>query len=156
MNSRQIFFALLIVLMATIVTASPLNLDQLIERKNAQKDESPSKEKNGEVKATLSRPGRDTSGNYERDLAAPSVSYATFYLKSVVKVELNQVGLKILYQEAKILELHNGIIKDKLYGCEQLLASVDQRVYGVNQHLPNFLMSFIRHQPHLCYRNPGE
>ncbi|CAG8711174.1 uncharacterized protein OCT59_005032 [Rhizophagus irregularis] len=68
MNSRQIFFALLIVLMATIVTASPLNLDQLIERKNAQKDESPSKEKNGEVKATLSRPGRDTSGNYERDL----------------------------------------------------------------------------------------
>ncbi|POG57784.1 hypothetical protein GLOIN_2v1737016, partial [Rhizophagus irregularis DAOM 181602=DAOM 197198] len=51
MNSRQIFFALLIVLMATIVTASPLNLDQLIKRKNAQKDESPSKEKDGKVKA---------------------------------------------------------------------------------------------------------
>ncbi|PKY60601.1 hypothetical protein RhiirA4_484491 [Rhizophagus irregularis] len=31
MNLRQIFFALLIVLMATIVTASPLNLDQLIK-----------------------------------------------------------------------------------------------------------------------------
>ncbi|CAB4407613.1 unnamed protein product [Rhizophagus irregularis] len=56
MNSRQIFFALLIVLMATmatIVTASPLNLDQLIERKNAQKVKSPSKEKNGKVKVTF-------------------------------------------------------------------------------------------------------
>ncbi|EXX73975.1 hypothetical protein RirG_055420 [Rhizophagus irregularis DAOM 197198w] len=53
MNSRQIFFALLIVLMATIVTASPLNLDQLIERKNAQKDENPLKEKNGKVKSTF-------------------------------------------------------------------------------------------------------
>ncbi|RGB33842.1 hypothetical protein C1646_761252 [Rhizophagus diaphanus] len=59
MNSRQIFFALLIVLMATIVTTSPLNLDQLIERKNAQK-ESPSKEKNGEVKATITSPSKDT------------------------------------------------------------------------------------------------
>ncbi|RGB27138.1 hypothetical protein C1646_769519 [Rhizophagus diaphanus] len=53
MNSRQIFFALLIVLMATIVTASPLNLDQLTKRRNAQKDKSPSKEKNGEVKIAL-------------------------------------------------------------------------------------------------------
>ncbi|CAB4398055.1 unnamed protein product [Rhizophagus irregularis] len=53
MNLRQIFFALLIVLMATIVTASPLNLDQLIKRKNAQKDESPSKEKDGKVRATF-------------------------------------------------------------------------------------------------------
>ncbi|POG81421.1 hypothetical protein GLOIN_2v1868212, partial [Rhizophagus irregularis DAOM 181602=DAOM 197198] len=50
MNSRQIFFALLIVLMATIVTASPMNFDQLTKRRNAQKDKSPSKEKNGEVK----------------------------------------------------------------------------------------------------------
>ncbi|PKC63861.1 hypothetical protein RhiirA1_422243 [Rhizophagus irregularis] len=60
MNSRQIFFALLIVLMATIVTASPLNLDQLTKRRNAQKDKSPSKEKNGEVKIAFhnsSRPG---------------------------------------------------------------------------------------------------
>ncbi|RGB33841.1 hypothetical protein C1646_788115 [Rhizophagus diaphanus] len=65
MNSRQIFFALLIVLMATIVTASPLNLNQLIERKNAQKDESPSKEKNGEVKATFAKSGTDHS--QERD-----------------------------------------------------------------------------------------
>ncbi|PKY39269.1 hypothetical protein RhiirA4_393243, partial [Rhizophagus irregularis] len=45
MNSRQIFFALLIVLMATIVTSSHLNLDQLTKRRNAQKDKSPSKEK---------------------------------------------------------------------------------------------------------------
>ncbi|CAB4446556.1 unnamed protein product [Rhizophagus irregularis] len=56
MNLRQIFFALLIVLMATIVTASPLNLDQLIKRKDAQKDESPSKEKDGKVKATFTSP----------------------------------------------------------------------------------------------------
>ncbi|CAB4487345.1 hypothetical protein RhiirA1_428843 [Rhizophagus irregularis] len=64
MNSRQIFFALLIVLMATIVTASPLNLDQLIKRKNTQKDESPSKEKDGKVKATLYQPdyGSDKDG----------------------------------------------------------------------------------------------
>ncbi|RGB29692.1 hypothetical protein C1646_794940 [Rhizophagus diaphanus] len=53
MNSRQIFFALLIVLMVTIVTASPLTLDQLIKRENTQKDESPSKEKVGKVKATV-------------------------------------------------------------------------------------------------------
>ncbi|CAB4425982.1 unnamed protein product [Rhizophagus irregularis] len=53
MNSRQIFLALLIVLMATIVTASPLNLDQLIKRKNTQKDENLSKEKDGKVKATV-------------------------------------------------------------------------------------------------------
>ncbi|CAG8783737.1 22947_t:CDS:2, partial [Rhizophagus irregularis] len=32
---------------------SPLNLDQLIERKNAQKDENPLKEKNGKVKSTF-------------------------------------------------------------------------------------------------------
>ncbi|PKK62267.1 hypothetical protein RhiirC2_759772, partial [Rhizophagus irregularis] len=52
MNSRQIFFALLIVFMAAIVTASsPLNLYQLTKRGIAQKDKSPSKEKNGEVKA---------------------------------------------------------------------------------------------------------
>ncbi|CAB4398037.1 unnamed protein product [Rhizophagus irregularis] len=57
MNLRQILFALLIVLMATIVTASPLNLDQLIKRKNAQKDESPSKEKDGKVKAMFTSPG---------------------------------------------------------------------------------------------------
>ncbi|RGB25766.1 hypothetical protein C1646_771297 [Rhizophagus diaphanus] len=64
MNLRQIFFALLIVLMATIVTASPLNLDQLIKRKNAQKDESPSKEKDGKVKATVTFPkeGRSKGG----------------------------------------------------------------------------------------------
>ncbi|POG60247.1 hypothetical protein GLOIN_2v1884468 [Rhizophagus irregularis DAOM 181602=DAOM 197198] len=37
MNLRQIFFALLIVLMATIVTASPLNLDQLIKEKMLKK-----------------------------------------------------------------------------------------------------------------------
>ncbi|POG70730.1 hypothetical protein GLOIN_2v1775603 [Rhizophagus irregularis DAOM 181602=DAOM 197198] len=43
--------------MATIVTASPLNLDQLIKRKNAQKDESPSKEKDGKVKAMFTSPG---------------------------------------------------------------------------------------------------
>ncbi|CAG8635535.1 13555_t:CDS:2 [Rhizophagus irregularis] len=36
--------------MATIVTASPMNFDQLTKRRNAQKDKSPSKEKNGEVK----------------------------------------------------------------------------------------------------------
>ncbi|PKC55448.1 hypothetical protein RhiirA1_475597, partial [Rhizophagus irregularis] len=35
--------------MATIVTASPLNLDQLIKRKNVQKDESTSKEKDGKT-----------------------------------------------------------------------------------------------------------
>ncbi|EXX58630.1 uncharacterized protein OCT59_008578 [Rhizophagus irregularis] len=57
MNLRQILFALLIVLMATIVTASPLNLDQLIKRKNAQKDESPSKEKDGKVKAMFTSSG---------------------------------------------------------------------------------------------------
>ncbi|CAB4398009.1 unnamed protein product [Rhizophagus irregularis] len=56
MNLRQIFFALLIVLMATIVTASPLNLDKLIKRKNSQKDESPSKEKDGKVKALFTSP----------------------------------------------------------------------------------------------------
>ncbi|CAB4493736.1 unnamed protein product [Rhizophagus irregularis] len=56
MNSRQIYFALLIVLMATIVTASPLNLDQLIKRKNTQKDENLSKEKDGKVKATVDSP----------------------------------------------------------------------------------------------------
>ncbi|CAG8685350.1 14011_t:CDS:2 [Rhizophagus irregularis] len=44
--------------MATIITASPLNLDQLIKRKNAQKVESPSKEKDGKVKATF------TTGRY--------------------------------------------------------------------------------------------
>ncbi|RGB25764.1 hypothetical protein C1646_771294 [Rhizophagus diaphanus] len=60
MNSRQIFFALLIVLMATIVTATPLNLDQLIKRKNAQKDESPSKEKEGKVKVMFTSPGDGT------------------------------------------------------------------------------------------------
>ncbi|RGB37852.1 hypothetical protein C1646_756383 [Rhizophagus diaphanus] len=53
MNLRQIFFALLIVFMVTIVTASPLNFDQLIKRKNAQKDESPSEEKVGKVKVTF-------------------------------------------------------------------------------------------------------
>ncbi|PKY28526.1 hypothetical protein RhiirB3_444728 [Rhizophagus irregularis] len=37
--------------------ASPLNLDQLIKRKNAQKDESPSKEKDGKVKAMFTSPG---------------------------------------------------------------------------------------------------
>ncbi|EXX64326.1 hypothetical protein RirG_143820 [Rhizophagus irregularis DAOM 197198w] len=60
MNLRQIFFALLIVLMATIVTASPLNLDQLIKRKDAQKDE----EKDGKVKATFASPdeGQDKDG----------------------------------------------------------------------------------------------
>ncbi|EXX62426.1 hypothetical protein RirG_161840 [Rhizophagus irregularis DAOM 197198w] len=58
MNSRQIFFALLIVLMATIVTASPLNLNQLTKR-NAQKDKSPSKEKNGEVKITFDQISED-------------------------------------------------------------------------------------------------
>ncbi|CAB4488684.1 uncharacterized protein OCT59_008625 [Rhizophagus irregularis] len=64
MNLRQIFLALLIVLMATIVTASPLNLDQLIKRKNAQKDESPSKEKDGKVKVTDFAPtkGRSKGG----------------------------------------------------------------------------------------------
>ncbi|GET59828.1 hypothetical protein GLOIN_2v1868212 [Rhizophagus irregularis DAOM 181602=DAOM 197198] len=59
MNSRQIFFALLIVLMATIVTASPLNLNQLTKRRNAQKDKSPSKEKNGEVKITFDQISED-------------------------------------------------------------------------------------------------
>ncbi|CAB4395523.1 unnamed protein product [Rhizophagus irregularis] len=65
MNLRQIFFALLIVLMATIVTASPLNLDQLIKRKNTQKDESPSKEKDGKVKATVDPPnhGSESDGD---------------------------------------------------------------------------------------------
>ncbi|PKY14188.1 hypothetical protein RhiirB3_399937 [Rhizophagus irregularis] len=41
--------------MATIVTASPLNLDHLTKR-NAQKDKSPSKEKNGEVKIITFNP----------------------------------------------------------------------------------------------------
>ncbi|PKB98970.1 hypothetical protein RhiirA5_430501 [Rhizophagus irregularis] len=59
MNSRQIFFALLIVFMAAIVTASsPLNLYQLTKRGIAQKDKSPLKEKNGKVKAALILPSR--------------------------------------------------------------------------------------------------
>ncbi|CAB4406932.1 unnamed protein product [Rhizophagus irregularis] len=55
-------------------------------------------------------------------MAAPSVSYATFFLR--VSLEFGHVGFIFdgmrkenwdidEYQEAKILELHNGIMKDK-------------------------------------------